>query len=51
MGCSLMPFPDIPVCDMETSRFNEEPDELSADVQIFTTSMNLHCLQGIKGSV
>ena len=38
--CSV-PSLDTPVCDMETRRFNEEADKLSADVQILTISMDL----------
>ncbi|MCJ7686437.1 MAG: thiol peroxidase [Desulfobacteraceae bacterium] len=38
---SSVPSLDTPVCDMETLRFNEEADKLSADVQILTISMDL----------
>lgn len=38
---SSVPSLDTPVCDMETRRFNEEADKLSADVQILTISMDL----------
>jgi len=38
---SSVPSLDTPVCDMETRRFNQEADRLSADVQILTISMDL----------
>lgn len=38
---SSVPSLDTPVCDMESRRFNEEADKLSADVQILTISMDL----------
>ncbi len=38
---SSVPSLDTPVCDMETRRFNQEADRLSADVQILTISTDL----------
>jgi thiol peroxidase len=38
---SSVPSLDTPVCDMETRRFNQEANRLSADVQILTISTDL----------
>jgi thiol peroxidase len=38
---SAVPSLDTPVCDMETRRFNDEATKLSADVEVWTISMDL----------
>jgi thiol peroxidase len=38
---SSVPSLDTPVCDMETRRFNQEAENLNADIQILTISMDL----------
>jgi thiol peroxidase len=38
---SAVPSLDTPICDMETRRFNEEATKLSADVEVWTISMDL----------
>ncbi len=38
---SAVPSLDTPVCDMETRRFNQEAENLGADIAILTVSMDL----------
>jgi thiol peroxidase len=38
---SVVPSLDTPVCDLQTTRFNEEASKLGNDVQVITISMDL----------